>query len=131
LEKRLSGKVTREYNDRLLNKIYANNTDFTDYQLTNYLPTANYKAKEMNHNVIEDTLGLLSVINNAKINGNLDIRNITGQYNLPISDSPIVKIVYQGGIVEDEALLTFGYYPKEIDNNFSFITKVNIEDKIE
>jgi hypothetical protein len=69
--------ITKEYNDRLLNKIYANNTDFTDYQLTNYLPTANYKAKEMNHNVIEDTLGLLSVINNAKINGNLDIRNIT------------------------------------------------------
>jgi hypothetical protein len=63
---------------------------------------------------------------------NFDIRNITTrQYNLPISDSPIVKIVYKGGIIEDETLLTFGYYPKEIDNNFSFITKVNIEDKIE
>lgn len=60
-----------------------------------------------------------------------DVHNATGQFNIPINDSPIIKMVYCSGIIEEEAVITFGQYSTSINNNFSYITKVNVEDRVE
>jgi hypothetical protein len=62
---------------------------------------------------------------------NWDVHNVTGQFNIPIINSPIVKMVYRSGNIAKDTMMTFGYYSSEINNNFSFITKMTIEDKIE
>lgn len=62
---------------------------------------------------------------------NWDVHNVTGQFNIPIINSPIVRMVYRSGHIREDAMVTFGYYSQEIDNDFSFITKMTIEDKIE
>lgn len=62
---------------------------------------------------------------------NWDVHNVTGQFNVPVINSPIVRMVYRSGTIREDALLTFGYYSQEIDNNFSFVTNMTIEDKIE
>lgn len=62
---------------------------------------------------------------------NWDVHNVTGQFNVPVLNSPIVKMVYRSGRIREDALVTFGYYRQEIDNDFSFVTKMTIEDKIE
>lgn len=62
---------------------------------------------------------------------NWDVHNVTGQFNVPVMNSPIVRMVYRSGTIREDALFTFGYYSQEVDNNFSFITKMTIEDKIE
>lgn len=62
---------------------------------------------------------------------NWDVHNVTGQFNIPVLNSPIVRMVYRSGHIREDALVTFGYYAREIDNDFSFITKMTIDDKIE
>ena len=60
-----------------------------------------------------------------------DVHNVTGQFNIPINESPVVKIVHVAGEIEEEATITFGQYSTNINNNFSYITKVDIEDRVE
>jgi hypothetical protein len=42
-----------------------------------------------------------------------------------------LKIVYRSGRIESDATITFGYYDENVTNDFSFITKVTLEDRIE
>ena len=56
---------------------------------------------------------------------------MTGHFNIPINDSPVVKIVFRSGHINEDAVITYGYYDTNVTNNFSYITKVSVEDKIE
>lgn len=58
-----------------------------------------------------------------------NIYNSTGQFSIPISEYPVIKIEYVSGVIADEILMTFGYYSTTANNNFSYITKVSVEDK--
>lgn len=62
---------------------------------------------------------------------NWDVHNVTGHFNIPINDSPVMKIVFREGHIHKEAVITYGYYDTNITNNFSYITDMTIEDKIE
>lgn len=62
---------------------------------------------------------------------NWNVQNPTGQFNIPINESPVVKIVYRDGDIEQDAVITYGEYSVDISNDFSFITNVSIEDRIE
>jgi hypothetical protein len=62
---------------------------------------------------------------------NWDVHNVTGHFNIPINDSPVVKIVFRSGHINEDAVITYGYYDTNVTNNFSYITKVSVEDKIE
>lgn len=68
-------------------------------------------------------------LNGTVINWN--IQNPTGQFNIPITDSPVVKMVYKYGTIESEATITYGTYTTNITNDFSLITKIESEDRIE
>ncbi len=61
---------------------------------------------------------------------NWDVHNVTGHFNIPINDSPVVKIVFRGGNIHKEAVITYGYYDVNVTNNFSYITNMTVEDKI-
>ena len=62
---------------------------------------------------------------------NWDVHNVTGHFNIPITDSPVVKLVYRSGSIHEDAVITYGYYDTNVTNNFSYITKITVHDKIE
>jgi hypothetical protein len=62
---------------------------------------------------------------------NWDVHNVTGHFNIPINDSPVVKMVFRSGSINADAVITYGYYDTNVTNNFSYITNMTIEDKIE
>ena len=61
---------------------------------------------------------------------NWDVHNVTGHFNIPINDSPVVKMVFRSGHINEDTVITYGYYDTNVTNNFSYITKVTVEDKI-
>ena len=62
---------------------------------------------------------------------NWDVHNVTGHFNIPITDSPVVKLVFRSGNISKEAVITYGYYDTNVTNNFSYITNITVQDKIE
>lgn len=62
---------------------------------------------------------------------NWDVHNVTGHFNIPITDSPVVKLVYRSGNIHEDSVITYGYYDTNVTNNFSYITKITVSDKIE
>jgi hypothetical protein len=62
---------------------------------------------------------------------NWNVYNVTGHFNIPIHDSPVVKMVFRSGSIQKDAIITYGYYDTNVTNNFSYITKLTVEDKIE
>lgn len=67
-------------------------------------------------------------LNGTTINQN--VSNVTGHFNIPIDESPIVKMKYKSGKISNDSIVTYGYYDTNITNNFSYITNITIEDKI-
>lgn len=62
---------------------------------------------------------------------NWDVHNVTGHFNIPIDNSPIMKMVFKEGSIDGEAVITYGYYDTNVTNNFSYITNMSVTDKIE
>lgn len=64
------------------------------------------------------------------INYRLD--NSTGIMNIPIlNNTSLERIVYNSGLISNDAKLTIGYYDSGTTNIFSQITNMNIETKVE
>ena len=82
-------------------------------------------------NQFQDDLVLELLFADGKNNVSLNITNPTGHYNVKISNSPLVQIKYVSGIIAEDAVLTYGYYDVGIINNFSYISNLTIEDKID
>jgi hypothetical protein len=64
------------------------------------------------------------------VSDNLEICNPTGQLNIPITDKPITKIIFVSGKIAKEALMSYVYEDVSVENNFSQITDITIEDKL-
>jgi hypothetical protein len=69
---------------------------------------------------------------NGFVAEDIDVRNTTGHRNIDIvNDSPITQITFVSGKIASEAMLFYTFDNFAITNNFSQITDIKVEDKIE
>jgi hypothetical protein len=60
----------------------------------------------------------------------IDVGNITGEYHLPIIDSPAVEIIYRWGTLDNNAQVLYGYYNEAMPTSKTFIAKMDLVDRI-
>ena len=56
--------------------------------------------------------------------------NVTGDYHLPIIDTPVVELIYRWGVLEDHAEVLYGYYDEAAPTSRCLISRVDIKDRI-
>ena len=60
----------------------------------------------------------------------IDVGNVTGDYHLPIIDTPVVELIYRWGVLEDHAEVLYGYYDEAAPTSRCLISRVDIKDRI-